>query len=260
MLRKCPKRLFLPTEKASTPDRKERHPNTPLIIAAPTSRFCRMIEDRDYMRSPISAPNPGWSATVAVLVVNAAVFILQLFLVRSRSSFPFELYFGLSLEGIRHGFVWQLLSYQFLHANWLHLALNSWCIFVFGQAVELALGRRRFLQLYLVSGVVGGLAHILLSLVMPTHFGGVVVGASAGLYGLIAAFATLFPGQELRLLFPPIAVTARALAGVSAGIALVGLVWGIFQPGDRVAHDAHLGGMLAGFIYVRVALLTHRRF
>jgi membrane associated rhomboid family serine protease len=214
-----------------------------------------MIESRN---EPTQPETRRGSATITLLLINAAVFVGQMLLARSRSSFPFDLYFGLSLEGIRHGFVWQLLTYQFLHANWLHLALNSWCIFIFGQAVEQTTGRRRFFQLYLVSGMVGGLAHILLSFVLPAHFGGVVVGASAGLYGLIAAFATLFPRQELRLLLPPVTVTARVLAGVSAGVAVVGMVWGIVRPGDRVAHDAHLGGMLAGVVYMRFVLLAPR--
>jgi hypothetical protein len=104
------------------------------------------------------------------------------------------------------------------------------------------------------------LVHVLGSFVFPSHFGAEVignqtfyspvVGASAGLFGLIAAFATLFPKQELTvyLFFVlPVTVTARVLVGVSAGIGLLGLL----LAGDNVAHGAHLGGMLMGYLFVR---------
>ena len=76
-----------------------------------------------------------WSATVVLLVVNVVAFILQNALDRF-SGFPTNRYLALSVEGLRHGYVWQLLTYQFLHGGWLHLLLNCWAIFVFGREVE----------------------------------------------------------------------------------------------------------------------------
>ncbi len=73
------------------------------------------------------------------------------------SSFPTNGYFALSVEGLRHGFVWQLLTYQFMHGGLLHLLLNCWAIYVFGREVEETLGRNSFLTLYFTSGVIGGL-------------------------------------------------------------------------------------------------------
>ena len=74
---------------------------------------------------------------------------------------------ALSLEGLRHGYVWQLLTFQFLHAGWMHLLFNLLAIYFFGRSVEFVLGRRRWLALYFLSGTIGGLVQMLLSLLIP---------------------------------------------------------------------------------------------
>ena len=146
--------------------------------------------------------------------------------------------------------------------------LNCWGIYVFGHAVEEALGRKRMLEFYLVSGAVGGGVQVLGSLLFPAHFGvvtmhgvtiyGPVVGASAGMFGLIAALATLYPEEDLKVLLLfvfPVTVSLRVLAGVFAGISVLG----ILIANDHVAHGAHLGGMLAGFAYARFILPAERK-
>ena len=105
----------------------------------------------------------NWSATLVLLVINVVVFLLQLVVGRF-SHFPIDDYFALSVEGLRHGFVWQLLTYQFMHGGWIHLLLNCWAIYVFGQEVELTLGRKSFLTLYFSSGIAGGLLQTLAAL------------------------------------------------------------------------------------------------
>ena len=112
-----------------------------------------MLADRYYMRREPFRIN--WSATLVLLVINVVVFLLQLVVGRF-SHFPIDDYFALSVEGLRHGFVWQLLTYQFMHGNWIHLLLNCWAIYVFGQEVELTLGRKSFLTLYFPAGSQGG--------------------------------------------------------------------------------------------------------
>jgi len=150
-----------------------------------------MLEDRDYMRQPDDY-RPRLSFTVALLIVNAAVFVAELAVSNTpRGSYLVGNYFALSLEGLEHGSVWQLLTFQFLHASWLHLLFNSLAIFFFGRPVETALGSGRFLTLYFSSGVIGGLCQMAAALLWPTRFGGAVVGASAGAYGLVAAFAVM---------------------------------------------------------------------
>ena len=223
-----------------------------------------MIEDRDYMRETFT---PRRTLTVTLIIVNAVIFLIQLIGEKVQPRFPLDHYFALSLDGLRNGYVWQLLTFQFLHGGLLHLLLNSWGIYVFGRAVEQALGESRFLQLYLGSGIVGGLLHVGCSFLLPQHFGGLtldgahapVVGASAGLYGLIAAFAGLFPHQRLTLLLffvLPITLTARALLIASVALA----VFGILLANDNVAHMAHLGGMLAGFVLIRWGGNLRNRF
>jgi membrane associated rhomboid family serine protease len=205
-----------------------------------------MLEDRDYMRE---SSGPRWSATVILLVTNIVVYVLQL------TVFPklFNIgYLELSLEGLKHGFVWQLLTFQFLHGSTVHILFNSLALFFFGRAVESLIGRTRFFQLYLLSGVAGGLLQVLLALLLPSHFGGSVVGASAGVSGLIAAFAVMNWQNSFTMLFYffPIQMRGRTLFWLSIALALVGMM----TPGSYVAHAAHLGGFLAGFGFIRLGI------
>jgi membrane associated rhomboid family serine protease len=208
-----------------------------------------MLEDRDYMRQPDYLPRI--SLTVALIIVNAIIFVFELVVSgHSRSLFIEDHYFALSVEGLKHGFVWQLLTFQFMHAGLLHLVVNCWAIYVFGRAIEEMLGAKKFLVLFLSSGMVGGICQVLVALLWPDLFGGPVVGASAGGFGLISAFAVLFPERELVMLLffiIPIRLSAKMLLMLSAVLAVAGIVF----PIDNVANAAHLGGMLAGVVFIR---------
>ncbi len=188
------------------------------------------------------------SVTVMVLLVNGAVFLLQQIL-EHYSTFPTNYYFALSLDGLKHGFIWQLLSYQFMHANIWHLLFNCWAIYVFGREIEESAGPSTFLSLYLSSGVVGGVFQALAGLVLRGQFAVWVVGASAAAFGLVAAYAILFPDRVL-LLFFIIPLRAKYLLPLCAALAL----FGIFFVYDNVAHVAHLGGMLNGIFFVKYAM------
>jgi hypothetical protein len=147
----------------------------------------------------------------------------------------------------------------------MHLISNCIVIFFLGRPVEEALGRKSFLILYFSSGIVGGLCQTLVGVVgnvlgfhdYAFHFLGPVVGASAGGFGLTAAFALLFPDQIL-LLFMIIPIRAKYLLWLSIAVAGWGVVFpdrGLFGP--NVADAAHLGGILAGFIFVKYAVHWH---
>ena len=156
---------------------------------------------------------------------------------------------ALSPVGIKHFFVWQFVTFQFLHAGLWHLLGNMLVLFFFGSAIEAELGAKRFLSLYFSSGILGGILQILLAFIFPREFGGIVVGASAGCFGLVAAFATLFPDRIITLLVffvLPVSMRARTLLWFAIGLAL----FGILVPGDNIAHAAHLGGIIAGCVYV----------
>jgi membrane associated rhomboid family serine protease len=208
-----------------------------------------MLEDRDYMRQPDYGRR--LSLTVALIIVNALVYLFKLSVSGDpHSLFIEDRYFALSVEGLKNGYVWQLLTFQFMHAGLWHLVFNCWAIYVFGRAIEETLGWKKFLTLYLSSGVVGGICQVLTALLWPDLFGGPVVGASAGGLGLMAAFAVLFPERELVLLLffvLPIRLTAKMLLMISAVLALGGIVF----PLNHIANAAHLGGMLTGVVFIR---------
>ncbi|HXR04315.1 MAG TPA: rhomboid family intramembrane serine protease [Verrucomicrobiae bacterium] len=212
-----------------------------------------MLDDRDYMRQPVYRDRPRMpqmSFTIALLIVNAVVFLIECAVYGYPLQFPIDSYFALSVEGLEHGCVWQLLTYQFMHAGVLHILFNGWAIYVFGHAIEETIGGKKFLTLFLTGGVIGGLFQALAALLWPEYFGGPVVGASAGAFGLVAAYAMLFPERELMLLLffiIPIRLTAKMLLIFSAVLALLGLVF----PANHIANAAHLGGMLTGVIFIR---------
>src|SRR5262249_37912516 len=147
-----------------------------------------MLEDRHYMRR--AAFPSGRSATVMLIIANVAAFILQ----AVHYGFPIQGvpvgdYFALSVDGLRHHYFWQLLTFQFMHGGVIHLLLNCWAIFMFGREVEETLGRKSFLVLYFSSGVVGGLFQVAFGELMARflqdgRFLGPTVGASAGAFGL----------------------------------------------------------------------------
>ena len=206
-----------------------------------------MLADRPYMRD--SQYESRWSMTVLLLVVNAVAFVLQSVL-EFYHVFPVSAFFALSLQGLGHGYIWQLITFQFMHGGIWHLVFNLLAIYFFGRTVEAALGKNRFLKFYLLCGVIGGIAQMLFAWLLPAYFGGAVVGASAGAFGLIAAFAAMFPDRELTLLLffvIPVSMRARTLLWLSIGLAL----FGIIVPNTGVAHAAHLGGIFTGLLYIR---------
>jgi membrane associated rhomboid family serine protease len=204
-----------------------------------------MLEDRDYMRR--SEYLPRVSLTVVLLMVNASIFVIECFALGYPPQFSLDNHFALSVEGLKHGFVWQLLTYQFMHANLWHILANSWAIYLFGREIEATLGPRQFLVLYLAGGTVGGIFQVIAASIWPHLFGGPVVGASAGGFGLMAAYAVLFPERELTLLFPPVTFQAKTMLIFSAVLAVAGIIF----PVDNVANAAHLGGMLTGIAFIR---------
>jgi membrane associated rhomboid family serine protease len=209
-----------------------------------------MLEDRSYMRG--RTLDPQASATFALMAVNTAIFVIQSVL---EVWFPslyrtYFSWFALSTTGLGHGWIWQLATFQFMHAGLWHLIANLIAIYFFGRAIEAALGKSSFLKLYLACGVIGGLCQILMAVLFPRIYGGAVVGASAGAFGLVAAFATMFPEQTLTLLlFFVIPVTMRAKTLLWLSLALA--VFGILVPLGSVAESAHLGGLLTGVAYIK---------
>lgn len=197
--------------------------------------------------------------TIALIALSIAAFLLEMW-IDQRTNFPLGKYGALSLDGLRHGYLWQLLSFQFLHAGWVHLLLNCWGIFVFGPPLEATLGKSRLATLYFLSGVAGGALQVFASIFSYARFGGPVVGASAGVFGLVAAFTSLFPDARMTLLLffvIPVRMTANRMLTVAGIITVIGIMFPNRLLGAHVAHAAHLGGLIAGLIFVRLFM---RRF
>lgn len=215
-----------------------------------------MLEDRDYMRDAgYHRPFDVYSVTSLLIAVNLVVFVWEEVAAayfHAGSNFTFT-YFALSNEGISHGFVWQYLTFQFLHMGLWHFAGNMLGLYFLGRVLETMINPRQFLTLYLCSGLVGGVFQTLLGLIFPTVFGIPVVGASAGIFGLLAALATLEPDMEM-LLFFLLPIRVKYLAWFGAIVA----AFYILVPADPgIAHAAHLGGMLGGFAFIRF-FIQHR--
>ena len=214
-----------------------------------------MLDDRSYMRET-SDPSGRWlTGTWIILIANISCFLLmEIYRVAAtrvgQDEFLAMSPFALSLAGLRAGKIWQLLTFQFLHSGVIHLVFNSLGIFFFGREMEETLGRKRFYALYFLSGTLGGLLNVAGSILLPNLIGrAAVVGASAGVSGLIGAFATMFPLRKLTLFvyaIIPVKMNARTLLAVLAGLALFGL----FVQKDNIAHLAHLGGMLGGVGFI----------
>ena len=142
---------------------------------------------------------------------------------------------------------WQLVSYAFLHDGFAHIAFNMLALYMFGQDLERLFGARFFLQYYLASVVTGALTHLAASALMgaePLP----LVGASGGVFGLLLAFGWFFPQRRLVFLLFPVPLPARVFV---AGYGLLELVLGVTGTQTGVAHFAHLGGMLGGWLAIQ---------
>ena len=208
-----------------------------------------MLAERHYLRH---ARRSAWSVTTIFVVLNLVVYAGQM--VAERKGWDYLSWFALRPVTLAEGHIWQLLTFQFLHdpENLLHLLLNTAMLWFFGRQVESFLGRVAFLKLYLLSGVVGGLTQLLVSWAFAGRLDPqlAVLGASAGVCGLIAAFAAIHWEQRLILwLFFVIPIPMRGKNVVLVLMALC--LFGAWLGGSNIAHAAHFGGIWMGLVYIR---------
>ncbi|OHE83144.1 MAG: rhomboid family intramembrane serine protease [Lysobacterales bacterium RIFOXYD1_FULL_69_11] len=182
--------------------------------------------------------------TRALLIANGVAFLLQLVL-------EYTALGPLMLWPLGAGFMpWQLVTYAFLHGDIAHLLFNMLALLMFGAPVEHTWGGKRFLTFYAVCVVGAALCQLVVGAWTMSQGGQAypTLGASGGVFGLLLAYGMLFPHQRVMLLIPPIPMKARTLVIVYGAIALLLGFTGL-QPG--VAHFAHLGGMLFGWLLIR---------
>ncbi len=192
------------------------------------------------------------SAIKYLIIINVAVYLFLIFFGFNFkiSGIPLYLYiykyFALNPAG--DGFkLWQLITYMFIHdpKGIFHILFNMLMLWMFGTEIENLWGTRRFWVYYLTTGIGAGITH----LVFAPLFGqfGYVVGASGAIYGIMTAFAVMFPDRMIFLYFL-IPIPARIFVAI---LVFFDLIMGIFGS-DGIAHFAHLGGAVVGFIYIKL--------
>ena len=171
---------------------------------------------------------------------------------------------------------WQIVTHMFTHAGMMHLFFNMFSLFMFGSVLEGRLGSKRFLIFYLLTGFGGAFLHQLVNVLQVYHLSGQfwisnleminqlpipfsdkqeianifftpMVGASGAVFGVLIGFAYFFPDTKLMLLFPPIPIKAKVLVA----ILIVMELWFGYQQQGNIAHFAHLGGALFGYLILK---------
>ncbi len=179
--------------------------------------------------------------TQALLIVNVAIFCIdQLFLGGLLSQ-----WFALWPLGPNFA-PYQVATYAFLHGSMMHLFFNMLGLWMFGAELERVWGPKRYLQFYAASVLTAAGMQLLVNLLLGSPFP--TVGASGGLFGLLLAFGMMFPNRTIMPLFPPIPMKAKTFVMVFGGLELL---LGVTGTQSGVAHFAHLGGMLGGYLMIR---------
>lgn len=215
---------------------------------------------RDNYRSPgVAGAVRMWSITTWLIVINIAVFVLN-----SLTRSPDNYYLGwlyvwgfFSAQTVIGGLqLWRLITFQFLHAGLEHLLFNMIALYFFGPIVETYLGWRKYLAFYLLCGMAGGVMYMLLLGLGVLHDGPAtpLIGASAGIFGVLVAGAKVAPDTTVMLIFPPIPMRLRVMAWIMLGIA----VFIVFSNGQNAGGEAaHLGGAALGALLIwRPSLLN----
>jgi len=190
--------------------------------------------------------------TRILIGVNVAVFALEAVsgpgLLARFALWPIGHFFVTQFDNPVGFKVWQLITCGFLHANYLHLAINMYALWMFGSDVERAVGPKHYLTLYFASLVSSSLTQLLVVSMMTSAGVYPTVGASGAIFGILLAFGLLFPRRTIVLLIPPIPMPAIVFVILYA---LLELFSGVFGTNQGVAHFAHLGGMIGAFLTLR---------
>lgn len=187
-----------------------------------------------------------------LLVINGLVFLAELAnaqpLIELFALWPHGLLLSDAAQAGGYAFrPWQIVTYAFLHGSLVHLFLNMYALWLFGSRLEAVWGGRRFGVYYFTCAVGAALTQLVVSEIAllqgePAY---PVLGASGGVFGVLLAFGLLFPETRLLLLFPPIPIKAKWFV---LGYGAVEIVAGVTGTAEGVAHFAHLGGMLTGWL------------
>jgi membrane associated rhomboid family serine protease len=230
------------------------------------------------MQSPFANLSP---VVKNLLIINIICFLPSIYFSHNfaGNSDPIADYFGVYYLGSPHFKPWQIITYMFIHGGWGHIFFNMFTLYSFGSIVEYSMGSKRFLMFYFICGFGAILLQLLvqasevyyitgqLTMASPELdssylvygqksaitlygiFNGPMVGASGAIVGVLMGFRILYPEAELMVMFIPVPVKAKyivpayILLEIGLGVSRVG--------GDNVAHFAHLGGALIGYILIK---------
>jgi len=224
-----------------------------------------------YRQSPFANLTP---VTKNLLIINLICFIPYIVLSPDSYNNLVIPHVGLYYFNSPNFKVWQILTYMFFHGGWMHILFNMFALFSFGPILEYAIGPKRFFNLYFICGIGAALIQMLVQAVevhsiigsftwngdlngldqlgydkLMAIYQGPTVGASGAIFGLLVGFGMLYPDLELMIMFIPVPVKAKYIIPVYILIEIF-LGFGQFA-GDNVAHFAHLGGALLGFILIK---------
>ncbi|MDR0295253.1 MAG: rhomboid family intramembrane serine protease [Prevotellaceae bacterium] len=152
---------------------------------------------------------------------------------------------------------YQYITYMFMHGGFAHIFFNMYALFLFGSVLERVWGGKKFFIFYMITGLGAAAFFTFVNWLLTTGYTPAeyidllrtpTVGASGAVFGLLLGYGMLFPNSVLQLIFPPIAIKAKWLVIIYGGLELV---LGFGFPGSKIAHFAHLGGMLFGFILIK---------
>jgi len=159
---------------------------------------------------------------------------------------------------------WQPVTHMFMHGGFWHIFFNMYTLVMFGMVVERVLGTQKYLIFYFVTGLGAAALHTGVEWLQLTYMGGgaailytPMVGASGAIFGVLVAFAMLYPEARLTLIFPPITLDAKWWVIIFIGIELV---TGITGTAMGIAHFAHLGGALFGWLLIRYWRNNHKLY
>src|SRR5690554_6649387 len=187
--------------------------------------------------NPLAAIPP---VTRNILIAIVVMYIFQIMLTASGNYF-IPRYFALYPIGSDYFYPWQLITHSLLHGSFMHLFFNGFAIWMFGSQIEHYWGEKKYGIYFIVCIIGAGLANALLS-------NSAAIGISGAVYGLLVAYGMMWPNHTIYLVIPPIPIKAKYFVLIFAGIAL----FSSFNPNnDGIAHIAHLGGALTGFLMIQ---------
>lgn len=228
----------------------------------------------------------GTPAVVKNLIILNVLFFLATYVMQASFGLDISKYLALYLPASEHFRPYQFISHMFMHGSLSHIFFNMFALWMFGRALESVWGAKRFFIFYFVTGIGAATMHTLVNFIefsavkaqmTPEQIDSVLregyiafeqgknfvdplmgkmnqilnirtVGASGAVFGVLLGFGMLFPNTRLMLLFPPIPIKAKYFV-IFYGV--LELFLALSQPGSNIAHFAHLGGMIFGFILIK---------